>query len=330
MSELITIGEPLAVFASEDCDASIAHSTRFVKRIGGAELNVAIGAKRLGHSVQYITQVGAEPLGEYIKEEIDGYGIGTDYVFQSNQYLTGHQFKQLVSHGDPDVANYRKDSAASHLSFDKLSDIDLSDVKIAHLTGIFPAISTEAQDTFRLFLQKLIDNHVFISFDTNLRPALWPDKQTMVKTINSFAKMADIVLPGVHEGEVLLGTGDPDKIADYYLNNGRAKAVIVKVGAKGSFVKTRDGHTNMVNGFKVDKVVDTVGAGDGFALGVVTALLEGKSIDAGALRGNAIGALQVQTPGDNDGYPTKEQLAKFYVSHGVSEEGEVQSYVREV
>ncbi|AEB72371.1 sugar kinase [Lentilactobacillus buchneri] len=330
MSELITLGEPLVVFASDECDVSIAKSSKFTKRIGGAELNVAIGTKRLGHSVQYITQVGEEPLGEYIAESLSKYGVGTDYVFQSDEYLTGHQFKQRVSHGDPDVANYRKDSAASHLSFNMIDQIDLTGVKIAHLTGIFPAISRTAQNTLKLFIQQLIDNHIFISFDTNLRPALWPSESTMIDSINEFAKLADIVLPGIHEGETLLGTRDPESIADYYLNNGRASAVVVKVGPKGSFVKTRSGHTNMISGFRVDKVVDTVGAGDGFALGVITALLEGKSIDSAALRGNAIGALQVQTPGDNDGYPTQDQLTKFYDSQGVSEEGEVQNYAREV
>lgn len=67
-------------------------------------------------------------------------------------------------------------------------------------------------------------------------------------------------------------------------------------------------------------MVDTVGAGDGFALGVITALLEDKSLRSAAMRGNAVGALQVQTPGDNDGYPTPAKLKAFYEAEGVSED----------
>ena len=66
-------------------------------------------------------------------------------------------------------------------------------------------------------------------------------------------------------------------------------------------------------------VIDTVGAGDGFALGVITALLEGKTLESAALRGNAVGAMQVQVLGDNEGYPTREKLLQFYEKQGVEE-----------
>ncbi|KRM42004.1 sugar kinase [Lentilactobacillus parafarraginis] len=328
MSELITIGEPLVVFASKQPNVSLADATEFHKGIGGAELNVAIGSHRLGHSVQYVSQIGQEPLGKYISHTIQRLGIGTDYLFETNKYLTGHQFKQLVTHGDPDVANYRKSSAASHLQPSLVETIDLTDVKIAHLTGIYPAISQTALLTFQELVNQLIGKNILISFDTNLRPALWKSQEVMRKTINELASYADIVLPGINEGKILVGTGDPEKIADFYLNQGRTNTVIVKVGAKGAFVKTNDGIAEYVSGFKVKQVVDTVGAGDGFALGVITALLEKKPIQEAVLRGNAIGAMQVQTPGDNDGYPTREQLQGFYQKAGIQQESEVSKFVR--
>lgn len=72
-------------------------------------------------------------------------------------------------------------------------------------------------------------------------------------------------------------------------------------------------------------MVDTIGAGDGFAVGIITALavgiitalMEGKNYVQAAKRGNAIGAMQVQTHGDNDGYPTYNQLIDFYKEYGV-------------
>ena len=60
---------------------------------------------------------------------------------------------------------------------------------------------------------------------------------------------------------------------------------------------------------KVAKVVDTVGAGDGFAVGVISALLEGLPLAEATRRGNAIGARVVQFPGDSDGLPDRDQLA---------------------
>ncbi len=319
MSEVITIGEPLTTFASKEPDVSLVDALNFQKIMGGAELNVAIGVKRLGHSVEYISQVGKEPLGEYVIKTIKSHQVGTTYISEDPDHWTGHQLKQLVTKGDPEVVNYRKNSAATFLTKDVIEKVNLDDVKIAHMSGIFPAISETAQETFRALLKRLVDKNILITFDPNLRPPLWPSTEVMAKTLNELAGSADIVLPGANEGKILMGSDDPEEIADFYLKGERTRIVMVKVGPEGAYVKTKDGESFTVKGFKVDKVVDTVGAGDGFALGVITALLEGKSLKSAVLRGNAVGALQVQTYGDNDGYPDHAGLEKFYAKEGVSE-----------
>ncbi|MFR8086293.1 MAG: PfkB family carbohydrate kinase, partial [Leuconostoc gelidum] len=153
------------------------------------------------------------------------------------------------------------------------------------------------------------------TFDPNLRPALWESQAVMIETINDLAKYGEIVLPGINEGEILMGSRDPEKIADFYLaNSDRTKTVVVKLGPEGAYVKNKSGDSYIVKGFNVKKVVDTVGAGDGFALGLITALIEGLPMTKAVERGNAVGALQVQTTGDNDGYPTREQLTQYLVS----------------
>lgn len=57
MDKFITMGEPLVVFCSTQLNVSVTNATNFSKIIGGAELNVAIGVNRLGHSAEYISQV---------------------------------------------------------------------------------------------------------------------------------------------------------------------------------------------------------------------------------------------------------------------------------
>ncbi len=89
------------------------------------------------------------------------------------------------------------------------------------------------------------------------------------------------------------------------------KNVIVKVGAKGAYYKTASGSEGFVNGFKVDKVVDTVGAGDGFATGVISGISDDCTIEAICRRGCAIGAIQVTHRSDNEGLPTREELINF-------------------
>ncbi len=309
MSEFLTIGEPLVVFAAQELDTPLADATQFHKFLAGAELNVAVGVSRLGHSSQYVTQVGQDPFGEFIINAIQANKIATDNITTTPKAWTGYQLKEKVSSGDPNTFYFRKNSAAAQLTATAIDNIDFTGIKHIHLSGIFPALSSSSRAAFQRLITKAHELQITTTFDPNLRPALWASEAEMVATINDFAGQADIVMPGINEGQILLGSTDPNVIADFYLAKG-AKLVIVKVGAKGAFAKTKT-RSYFVPGFKVANVVDTVGAGDGFAVGFITARLEGLSIEAALQRGNAIGALAVQHPGDNDGYPTADKLQHF-------------------
>ena len=54
-------------------------------------------------------------------------------------------------------------------------------------------------------------------------------------------------------------------------------------------------------------MIDTVGAGDGFAAGIISGHLEALCSKDMLIRANAIGAIQVQTLGDNEGLPNIEE-----------------------
>ena len=84
----------------------------------------------------------------------------------------------------------------------------------------------------------------------------------------------------------------------------------MKIGPEGSYVLNQ-GKRILVPGFTVEEVIDTVGAGDGFAAGVLSALLDGLSFEEAALRGNAIGAMQVMHWSDNEGLPSRSELELF-------------------
>ena len=63
-----------------------------------------------------------------------------------------------------------------------------------------------------------------------------------------------------------------------------------------------------VPGVHVPEVVDTVGAGDGFAVGMISALLENHSFADAVKRANWIGSRAVQSRGDMEGLPTRAEL----------------------
>lgn len=79
-------------------------------------------------------------------------------------------------------------------------------------------------------------------------------KELMVSTLNCFVQNVDYFLPGEKEGEILMGSRYPEKIAKYYLNQG-AKNVIVKIGPRGAYCATRE-KSFFSPTFKEDKIVD--------------------------------------------------------------------------
>lgn len=302
------IGEPMGLFIAES-EGRLEDVTSFSCAIAGAEFNVAIGMSRLEHPVSYMTKLGEDPFGKQIVKGLEKNGIQTELVSWSKERTTGFMMKSMVSSGDPDIFYFRKNSAASTLSEEDVEKVDFSNYQWVHVTGILPALSVSTRKATMALLDKARENGLTISFDPNLRPQLWPSQQEMVDTLNEIASKSDIVLPGDSEGLIMTGSKDPEKIAEFYLKNG-AKAVVVKMGPKGAYAATAD-ESFIVPGFPIEKVIDTVGAGDGFAVGVISALIENLSLKEAVRRGNAIGAIQVTSRGDNEGLPTRQQLQNF-------------------
>jgi 2-dehydro-3-deoxygluconokinase len=304
--DVITYGEAMAMFVAAE-PGPLADVFQFTKRIAGADLNVAIGLSRLGFKVGWMSRVGRDSFGQYVRDTLAKEGIDAGCVTTDERYPTAFQLKSKNDDGsDPTVEYFRKGSAASHLSVDDyVADYVLS-ARHLHLTGVAPAISESSRELAFHLAKAMRAAGKTISFDPNLRPTLWPSREAMASALNALAAHADWVLPGIGEGEILTGYTKPDDIARFYLDQG-ARGVIVKLGAQGAYFRTAD-DAGIVAAQPVANVVDTVGAGDGFAVGVVSALLEGRSMPDAVARGNRIGALAIQVIGDSEGLPTRAEL----------------------
>ena len=309
---LLLAGEPMGLLIAQS-EGSLDSVAGFTLAVAGAEFNVATGAARLGHFVSYLTKLGNDPFGTRITNTLTANKIDSSNVLTSDTNTTGFMLKSKVSKADPEIFYFRKGSAASTLDASDVEKIDFNKFDYVHLTGIFPALTDSTRAAMMALIKKAKELGLFISFDPNLRPQLWPSQEVMVKTLNELASYADLVLPGCGEGKILCGSEDPSKINDFYRSLG-ARMVVTKLGPDGALVRESDNEYK-VPGFIIDKVVDTVGAGDGFACGVITGLMEGLSLEKAVERGAAIGAIQCTFAGDNEGLPTQEQLKEFMQSH---------------
>lgn len=310
--DVVTFGEAMTMFVAEEV-GDLHDVALFSKRLAGAEANAAIGFARLGLRSGWASKVGTDAFGTFIQHKLDREGVNLGHVYTDSEHPTGFQFKSKVTSGDPQVQYFRRGSAASHMSISDLDSTYFSSARHLHMTGIPLALSESNIEFAQQVIQHMRAHHRSISFDPNLRPALWGSQTTMIDTINRFAVQADIVLPGIEEGELLTGSAVPEDIAAFYLAQG-VKIVVVKLGPSGAYYRTQD-QEGIVPGFIVDQVIDTVGAGDGFAVGTVSGWLAGLTLTEAVTRGCAIGSLAVQSIGDHEGYPSEQQLQQYIQQH---------------
>lgn len=299
--EVITFGETMALMMPIGTKG-IEYSSNFEKSFGGAETNVAIGLARLGRRVGWFSRLGKDPLGRMILKRIQGEGVDTSRVELTPDAPTGMMIREVVS-GKSSVYYYRKNSAASTLRPEHLDESYIAQAKYLHMTGITPALSESCKETIREAIRLAKKNGVKVVFDPNLRLKLWTIEEARA-TLLSFAEEADIFLPGLDELKLLYDTQDFDEIVARLR---KLPGISILKGDNENYVVEKDSLTS-VPFFKVDRVVDTVGAGDGFCAGFLTGLLRGYSYEEAVRLGNLVGSMVVQMEGDWEALPTWEQV----------------------
>ncbi len=304
--DVVTFGEAMMMLVA-DQPGPLEQAQAFHKRTAGAETNVAIGLSRLGLNVGWASRLGADSMGRYLLAEMRREGIDCSHVVSDPGQRTALQFKGRVTDGsDPPIEYHRKGSAASQMQVSEIDEPWLRSARHLHSTGVFAAISGNCYEVVRKTMALMREAGRTVSFDPNLRPTLWASTERMREGVNALAFGADWVFPGIEEGRLLTGRQTPEAIAGFYREHG-ARLVVIKLGAQGAYFDGGD-EQGYVPGFPVETVVDTVGAGDGFAVGVISALLEGRPLRQAVERGAWIGARAVQVLGDTEGLPTRGEL----------------------
>jgi sugar/nucleoside kinase (ribokinase family) len=305
--DVATLGEAMAMFVAET-PGPLEGVTRFSKRTAGAETNVAIGLARLGFKVGWQSRLGDDSMGRYLLQAIAGEGVDCGGVACATGERTGFMFKGRVENGnDPPIEYHRAGSAASRFGPEHLDEARIAAARHLHVSGVFAALAPATLAATRRAMAVARAHGRTIGFDPNLRPRLWSSPEAMRETVNALAAAADWVLPGIEEGRLLTGLDAAEEIARFYRERG-AQRVVVKLGAEGAYFDDADVGCGHVEAAPVARVIDTVGAGDGFMVGVTSALLEGLDLRAATRRGAWIGARAVQVRGDTEGLPTRAQL----------------------
>lgn len=263
---------------------------------GGKGSNQAIAAARAGGDARMITRIGRDTFGDMAQKTWAADGIDTSAVAIDEHLPTGAAFI-FVSTKTGNNAIIVESGAAAKLS---PADVAAAEPVIAGAKVLMTQFEQPIETAIAGL--SLARKHGVITI-LNPAPALPVD--------DAIYALCDYVTPNETEAATLTGLkveteADALAAAKEFVRRG-AKNALITLGEKGALLHGEAG-THMVPAFKVEKVVETTGAGDAFNGGFAVALAEGKSPVEAIRFGCATAGLSVQKPGTAPSMPTRAEI----------------------
>lgn len=276
-SLVVSFGEMLIDFVPTVGGVSLAEAPAFKKSPGGAPANVAVGISRLGGSSAFIGKVGADEFGYMLADILKQNNVDTSGMRFDSNARTALAFVTLRSDGEREFLFFRNPSADMLLHESEL-DIDLlKKARIFHY-GSISLIDDPCKSAHIAAMRIAKNSGCILSYDPNLRLALWPSAEAARNGIMSIWDQADVIKISEEEITFLTGGDDPydDDVVLKKLFHRNLKLLIVTEGSKGCRYYTKE-FRGRVGGVKV-KPVDTTGAGDAFVSGFLYSIASDPSI----------------------------------------------------
>ena len=262
--------------------------------LGGAPLNFAIAARKLGNSVALLSSVGDDLRGSLTLDAIRNHELSTDFVQLSPKAPTGTAIVTADGNGNPSFA------IARPAAFDQIEFNDdlLTSVIKWNPQWIYFGTLAQAFEESEEHLKKLVHAVPFARrfYDVNLRTGHWN-----FPLVQRLSLIASIIKMNETEAMHLCHlAGGPlpfaiETFCEFWSSRYGAEMICVTLGGEGCAV-SRAGRIEYFKGFNV-RIADTVGAGDAFAAGFLHGLNCGWSIERTATFANALGAIVASRAG---------------------------------
>lgn len=309
MPDVVTFGETMIRLSPPD-NLRLEQTISLNLSAGGAELTVAAGVARLGHTSAYVSRLPSNPLGRLIANKAREFGVDVSNMLWTDDERVGLYFVEYGANPRPTRVYYdRKESAFAHIQPGMVDwDSVFQGVRLFHVGGIAPALSTSAFETQKEAMLAARKAGCLVSYDINYRAALWSVEDAR-KTQLPLMDHVDILItslpgqPNVTELLSGLSGDDPAGVARQVGEKFGFKAVLVTMRKSLSAQRASVGSLAFANNqvytdhrYEVD-TVDPLGGGDACVAGFLTGYLEG-DIQQGVRLGNAFSALHQTAPTD--------------------------------
>ncbi|MBY8990909.1 MAG: carbohydrate kinase [Candidatus Lokiarchaeota archaeon] len=304
MVEVIAIGEILIDMIADMPAKPLEVQTTFKRFAGGAPANFAVGVRHLGLSSGMITKVGDDFFGNFLIKTLETETVEISQVKITSEYKTALAFVGLDENRNPSFSFYRSPCADIMLTPEEISEEYIKSAKLLMCGTV-----SMADEPARSAIFKAIDyakkHGLQVACDPNLRDDLWHNKDPR-EHIFKVLKDTDIFLPSISEAEFITQEKG-EKAFESILELGPSIVGITR-GAEGATILTKNGIFSAPS-YKVD-VVDTTGAGDAFAAGLITGLLTKMPLKEIPYFANAVSALKITRKGAMN-VPSRQEVEDF-------------------
>jgi len=305
--EILVAGETLIDFIP-DRPGPLAGVESFSRRAGGAPANVAVGLSRLDRTPWFCTALATDSFGSHLAEVLDREGIPDRFVTREPERRTALAFVSHGADGDREFSFYRSDTADRYLDTSVVDDGVLDGVEVVAVGGVSLTVEPARSATFDL-VERARCRGCRVLFDPNVRPELWETdpgptiERMLAETDVLKTTRDDLDGAGLPTTPSELLDAGPDVVL---LTEGSAGARLL--AAEGSPWGTGEWHHD---GYHVDDVVDTTGAGDAFVAGAIAGLVDGYDPEPILAFANAVAAASTTRRGAMTALPDRGRVAEI-------------------
>lgn len=326
-SDLITVGRVSMDLFARDIGADFHDITAFETSVGGSPVNIAIGTSRLGLTSIAFTAVGDDEVGRLVRRYLQDEGVITDFIPVKPDTRTG---MAVVGVQPPDrfpLLFYRENPADIHLSIDEAEALPLSRARAISLSGT--ALSRGSTHDVSLYLAERARASGLTTFiDLDLRPDQWSQPLSFGLRMRRIMTLCNVIIGTEEEFYAALAPQPQSIMAGGRVSGALAvelqqllgdfreesgATLVLKQGEAGVQLFS-GGRPRHIPGFPVE-IVNTVGAGDGFASGLIYGWAQGWAWERAARFANACGAIVVSRHGCAQALPTRREVEAFLETH---------------
>ncbi|MEE8058685.1 MAG: 5-dehydro-2-deoxygluconokinase [Pseudomonadales bacterium] len=327
--DVICMGRVAVDLYAEQIGSTLADAQTFRKYLGGCAGNIAVGSARLGLRSAMLSCIGQDEMGVFVKQTLQNEGVGTDFLRVTPEHLTGLVILGIDPPEHFPLMFYRQNCADMQLQPSDCTEQFFQQSKALLVTGTgFSTSEMRATSHHSLDLAKT--THTAVILDIDYRPVLWGltplgDGESRYQLAEEVSHHYQQILPKcdliVGTEEEILIAGGANTLSEALVNIRClvSAPVVVKTGFKGCQIYL-DGNSEPLNteSFPV-KVLNVLGAGDGFMSGFLLSWLGNASWQTCMQTANACGAIVVSRHACAPAMPNKEEL-DYFLQHFASQQ----------